>query len=144
MYMDANDNVPDDFTTMEALASYKIGGATDYGYLTHFKNANIEVDLSDKETDAIVKLYNGRFDLLPTTPLVAMEFIKEAFPDEIDKFRFLKTPIETVNMGILVDKNYPEADKYIQKFNEGLKILKDSGEYYDILRKNGFDFLITE
>ena len=89
-------------------------------------------------------IYNGRFDLLPTTPLVAMEFIKETYPDEINKFRFLRTPIETVNMGILVDQNYPDADKYIKKFNEGLQMLKDSGEYHDILRKHGFDFLITE
>jgi len=142
MYTADNVNVPDDFTTVEALASYRIGGVKDYAYLEHFNNANIEVDLSDKGNDAIVKLYNGRFDLLPTTPLVAMEFIKEAYPDEIDKFRFLKTPMETVDMGILVDKNYPEADKYIEKFNEGLKMLKDSGEYSNILRKHGFDFLI--
>jgi len=144
MYMASNDNVPDDFTTVESLASYTIGGVAEYSYLENFSNTNIEVDLSDNETDAIIKLYNGRFDLLPATPLVAMEIIKENYPDEIDKFKFLKTPMMSIDMGILVDKEYPDADRYIQKFNEGLQILVDSGEYNNILRKHGFDFLISE
>ncbi len=50
--------------------------------------------------------------------------------------------MQTLDMGILVDNNYPNGDEIIEAFDIGLKMLKDSGEYDNILIQNGLDFLI--
>ncbi|BEP28402.1 substrate-binding periplasmic protein [Helicovermis profundi] len=143
MYLDGG-NAPKDYTDIKSLKKYKIGGVKDYSYVSLFDKENIEIDISLKEDEAIKKLYNKRIDLLPASPLVAHDFITKTYPNEIEKFKFLKTPIESLDMGLLVDKNYPNAKEYIQKFNEGLAKLKATGDYDKILQKHGYGFLVAD
>ncbi len=71
-----------------------------------------------------------------------MEFVKSEWPNEVSEFKFIAKPMQTLDMGILVDNNYPNGDEIIEAFDIGLKMLKDSGEYDNILIQNGLDFLI--
>ncbi len=144
MYMTDNTSIPGDYDDLADLNNLKFGGAEEYSYLVEFESRNMDVDLSTSETDAIKKLYNGRFDLLPTTPLVAIEFINSEWPGEVSKFKFMKKPLQSLDMGMLVDKAYPNADEVVEAFNVGINLLRESGEYNDILTKHGFDFLIAD
>ena len=104
----------------------------------------IEVEITNNEEAALAKLMAGRIDSYPCNPVVTMENIKKLYPDRIDDVVFLQTPLTTTEQGIIYAKDFPNASYYLDKFEKGLKLLKESGEYNEIIRKHGFDYIISE
>ena len=62
--------------------------------------------------------------------------IQRLYPNEVDKFQTLPiTYKEKMPNGLIVSATYPGAKEILQKFNKGLEIIKQSGEYDRIISK---------
>lgn len=140
IYMKGNSKIPASYHSLDELKHLKFGGLKDYSHIKILRENGIEVDVSIEDINAIKKLYNGRIDTFPINPTVAMYIIRHEYPEEVDQFAFMERPLDPLDvMGLIVDKNYPEAEKYLEAFNSGLKTMKASGEYDKILEKYKID-----
>ncbi|MBF0224481.1 MAG: transporter substrate-binding domain-containing protein [Desulfobacterales bacterium] len=117
------------------LKDYKLGGTLGYWYEKDFKEAGLKVDYASSDTTGMEKLYAGRFELLATEELVGWGLIKKLFPKDIDDFDTLKKPLNVSELHLMVSKIYPNSSEIKEKFNSGLKSIKEKGIYSEILKK---------
>jgi len=93
-------------------------------YVTEDTNRSIEI------------LKSGKIDYFAEVPIVAFDSIKKLFPQDIDKFIIMNnTPFPKTEIGLIVSKSYPDSPEILKKFNNGLAIIKKSGEYKKIMNK---------
>ena len=92
--------------------------------------------MCSSETEALDKLYNGRFDFLPADVQIFEYMIKELYPGEEDKFEFLLPPIGVNNYMLIVSETYPNGEEIIEIFNEGLRKIKENGVYDRIMKEH--------
>ena len=109
------------FSNLEDLKPYRVGGVTGYFYEEAFKDAGLNVDYVNKEINAIEKLKMGRIDLMPVNERVGWNLIKTHFPNEADKFKTIAKPLDMNALHLIVSKEYPEAKKLLERFNQALK-----------------------
>ena len=141
IYMKDNPKVPESFTTLEDLKELNIGGVEYYYYLEWFENINKEIDLSIDELDALKKLKNGRFDILPGEVAVIDYLLDFHFPDEKDQFAYLNPPIRIDEFRMVISKDHPNANEYMKLFNKGLETIKENGTFDEILKKHNVEEL---
>ncbi len=131
----------DDFTynKLEDLKPYNIAGMAGYYYIELFENAGMgdNLDYTDNELLAVKKLIAGRVDLVPLNELNAVQLINKHFPDEADNFNALDNPLTQNELHLIVSRTYPDAEKILVSFNDGLNRIKENGIYESILNKYG-------
>jgi polar amino acid transport system substrate-binding protein len=120
---------------LEDLKGYLIGGTRGYFYEPMFKKANLLVDYSDKEEDGFRKLIAGRIKLIPVNILVGWEILRKIAPDKADEFKTLIKPLSENGLFLMTSKRYPNASEIFEKFNHGLKLIKENGVYRSILEE---------
>lgn len=125
------------WTRLEDLKKYRIGGTQDYSYMKDFEKAGIKVDTAPIGQLGFKKLVADRIDLFPCAEVVGWGIIKELYPNQISKFRVLDKTLEQGSCAVMCSKNNPNAPKFIKKFNNGLKQIKEKGIYKKILNKYG-------
>lgn len=140
MYLKTNQKVPKTYEKVSELRNLKIGGIRGYSHMEVLKKCDVDPEASVKDSNAVKNLYNGRIDVLAINPLVAQDVIRIEYPEEEDQFAFIEKPIiDLRGMGLLINKEYPDADKYIKLFNQGFSELIESGEYDEILEEYKID-----
>ena len=82
----------------------------------------------DYET-AIGALLSGRIDAVPLPRKVSEHLIRNKFASEAEKFHIAAKEIEALPLYLIVSKNIKKGPMIIERFNEGLKKLRQSGEY---------------
>jgi len=95
-----------------------------------------EVPSSEKN---IKKLEYGRLDFYIDDRAVIFQSINEIYnKKEIKKFVLLDEKFGEENeFKLMVSKKYPNSDKILKQFNKGLRLIKQNGEYQNILNKYG-------
>lgn len=126
-----------DFTSLETLKDYKIGGVRGNYYEKTFKEAGVTVDYASSAESSVKKLYLGRVDVMPENELVGWQLIKTTYPDEQDKFAATATAMDEQTLHLIAPKDDAEAKKIIEAFNKGLAAIKQDGVYESILKKYG-------
>lgn len=124
-----------DFTHLNNLKSFLLGGTRGYYYEPMFKKAGLLVDYADDEATSFRKLYRGRIDLLPVNELVGWELVRKLFPDNTSNIAITKSALTENKLSLMVSKKYPGAEKLLKKFNDGLKRIKENGIYLEIFKK---------
>lgn len=130
-------NISEDFKwkKLEDFKKYKIGGTIGYWYLEDFKNIGLSADISNTDEDNIRKLYIGRIDFFIIDEIAGWEIIKKLYPESIEKFSTLEKEESKRGLYLMLSKKNSKSERVIRIFNEGLKKLKESGEYEEILKK---------
>ena len=130
-------NISEDFKwkKLEEFKKYKIGGTIGYWYLEDFKNIGLNADISNTDEDNIRKLYIGRIDFFIIDEIAGWEIIKKLYPESIEKFSTLEKEESKRGLYLMLSKKNSKSERVIRIFNEGLKKLKESGEYEEILKK---------
>jgi len=124
-----------DFSDLDDLKSFLIGGVRGYYYEARFKKADLSVDYSENEDDSFKKLFYGRVDIVPVNELVGWEIINKLFPDQTDIFSTAGTALDENELHLMVSKKYPDAATLLERFNKGLETIKTTGVYKKIIEK---------
>ena len=82
----------------------------------------------------LTKLLKGRIDVFPGNIMVTYAQIRDTFPEEqAAQFTHHDKPISDIPSHLLLSKKVPTSEKMRARFNEGLKLLKESGKYDQII-----------
>jgi polar amino acid transport system substrate-binding protein len=109
--------------------------AKGYWYLEEFKKIGLNADVSNTDEDNIRKLYFGRIDFFIIDEVAGWEIIKKLYPESIKKFSVIDREESISGLYLMLNKKNPKSEKVIKIFNEGLKKLKESGEYEVIIKR---------
>ncbi|MBF0228731.1 MAG: transporter substrate-binding domain-containing protein [Desulfamplus sp.] len=127
---------PFDWNTIEDLKKYKVGVTLGYKQEAMYKEKGIVADTVPNEEQNFKKMLAGRIDVYQTSNVVGYSAIKKLF-SSTDAAKFTNHPkaVETDEYYILFSKKIPNGKELADKFDSGLKKLKESGGYYKIIAK---------
>jgi len=143
-YMKNNHDIPEDFTSFDAIDHLKIGAIRSYLHTDILIENGLNPDLADNEVQSIQKLVSRPLDMIVMNDVVGNEIIHNSFPDYADEITHLKTPLTSAQLGLLTSKDSEETQRIINLFNDGLKRIQESGEYDTIIEKYGYSKLFYE
>ena len=126
-----------EYSTLEDLLPYSIAGVKGYFYEEALKKAGLNVSYTTDELSAFRRLAAGRVDLMPMNELVGWQLIQESFPEEAEHFGTLETPYDISELKLIVSKEYPRSQEYLDQFNSALQRVKAGEAYQKILQKYG-------
>ena len=132
------------FKSYKDLKPYRIGGILGYYYQTTFDKAGLNVEYVSTTEQNIKKLLAGRVDLTPIANISGWYLIKNQFPEAYDQFMSSEYDLvenrlsdDTIASRVMVLKTGKKRNKIIEKYNSGLKKIKQNGLYDNILIKYG-------
>ncbi|ATX79504.1 amino acid ABC transporter substrate-binding protein, PAAT family [Mariprofundus aestuarium] len=122
------------FTSIEDLKGYKVGilkgTLVDQSY---FERAGVKFEESYSQASLFKKLQKGRIDLVIEIDLVGMKIINRLFPDSHNDFVESIIPGSDMPIAILISSGYPDAKRIGSLYRKGMKKIKASGLYVQIL-----------
>ncbi len=126
-----------DYTGLDGLKKFRLGGALGYSYQEDFEKAGITADYAPDSEKSIRKLLDGRVDLVVENELVGRHLMESKFPAYRDAVASSTTPLYVKPLRLVVSRSHPGADKLLEDFAKGMDILKQSGRYAQILKEGG-------
>jgi len=123
---------------MEDLKDVKIGGTAEYFYGEDFEAAEeaglIRTVRARSDEVNLKILLKERVQVFPGEIMVTYAQIRDTFPEEeANLFTHHEKPIHVQPMHLLLSKKIPGNEQMRDLFNEGLKRLKESGKYDQIM-----------
>ncbi|MCG8617081.1 MAG: transporter substrate-binding domain-containing protein [Desulfobacterales bacterium] len=123
-----------DWETMDDLKKYKFGGTLGYSDEKVLKEAGLKVESVPKEETNFKKMLGGRIDAYPANIFVGYGIINKLFsPDKAALFTNHPKSLSEGNMYMLISKNIPNGQAVADALDAGLKKLKESGRYQEII-----------
>ena len=131
-----------DFTfnwnTMEDLNDTKIGATMEYNYGDDFAAAEkagvIHPEYVASDELNLKKLLKGRIQVFPGDVMVTYAQIRDTFSEqEAAVFTHHSMLIRTNTSHLILSKANPDNERMVELFNQGLKELKESGRYDEII-----------
>lgn len=119
------------------LEGYRIGGISGSFLARSLEKVGIKYQPTTSIDQSIHKLRAGRLDFCIDDSVVIADAIRRLYPDEVDKFIILPKTFGAKNpTALLVSRSYPGAKDLLQRFNQALAEMKESGEYDRIISQN--------
>ena len=127
-----------DWSTYEDLRKLRVGGSLGNDYGKEFNQAEaagvINVDRAPTDEISLKKLLKGRIDVFPGGLRTTYLVVRDTFTaEETALFTHHPKPIFEEPMYLLLSKKVPGNEQMRDRFNEGLRMLKESGKYDQIL-----------
>jgi len=127
------------WNSLQDLHGMKIGGTSKYDYGKEFMDAleekTLNVEFTSKDEFNFKKLVAGRIEIFPNDPDVGNAQIKNYLsPDEADLLTQSPKEFGVSTLHLIVSKENKRNQYFLDKFNAGLKKLKASGRYQQMLR----------
>lgn len=128
---------PDGFvwSSYDDFRGYVIGGTLGYWYISAFERAGLKVEEVRTDKQNLKKLIKQRVDFVLMDELTGLRLLRECYPDDIGKIDVLAKPESFLEFHVMVSRNYPNSMELTKLFNQGLKELKENGQYRKILKK---------
>jgi polar amino acid transport system substrate-binding protein len=129
-----------DWKTVEDLKGLRIGVTRGYDYglefMTALKLKKIETSVVTSDEQNFGMLLLGRIDIFPNNPIVGYSQIKNNFsPDQANLFTHHPKVFELSTLHLIISKKSKSSLLFLEKFNSGLKKLKDNGRHEQILKE---------
>lgn len=122
-----------DWQSLEDLKAFTFGATLGYTYTKPFWDAAKEGKIQVQETRSddinFKKLLAGRIDLFPMEEITGWQLVKKKYPVGADVLTTHPKPLSSSTGHLVFSKAIPGNEALLTQFNEGLKALKDSGEY---------------
>lgn len=123
-----------DWKSYEDLLTYRIGGAKGYTY-TFQSHPDISIEYAANEQQNLKKLLARRIDLFPSDLEVGYAFLYHYFPStETEMVTHHKKAFEITEYHLILSKRISDNKRYLALFNRGLKKLRESGRYDEIVK----------
>lgn len=127
-----------DWESYEDLSDVRISATLEYSYGQAFDEAEaagtIKTNRAPNDETNLKKLLKGRVDVFPGELMVTYAQIRDTFPEE-DAVRFThhEKPVNDQPLYLLLSKKVDGNEDLRDLFNEGLRQLKESGRYDQII-----------
>jgi len=125
------------FKTLKDLRGYRLGvirGSSDSAILTGDKELKVE-EVNTME-QMFKKLYLAdRQDIVFTVELSGLSFINRNYPNDRDRWVMTEDAVQGLIGQIVFSKKYPNYGKYMEKFREGLNLIRENGTYMKVFEK---------
>ena len=126
-------NTKFDWNTFEDLKKYRVGVTVGYKAEEIYKEKGIEAQSVATEDLNFKKILKGRIDIYETSKIVGYNLINKLFkPEEAKLFTHHSKIIEENEYFILFSKT-SRGKMFSERFDSGLKKIKESGIYDEIL-----------
>ena len=128
-------NFPFQWRGEQSLKGLRVGGTAGYEYFFD-RSPLLNIDKS-ASTDAqnFHKLLAGRFDVFPLNLDVGLSIMKtELTPQEASVLTWDPRPYNIAHYHILFNKKNPANARHVALFDRGLKRLRESGRYDQVMR----------
>lgn len=124
-----------DYESLDKLTGLRIAGTAGTASVETFREAGLTLDLASNEASGIQKLYEGRVDLFAEEERVGWTLVEKYYPHEKSLFRATPTAWRETDMTLMVSKTYPDARILLDRFNNGLRIIRGNGFYDGIVSR---------
>lgn len=129
------------WSSLQDLAGLRIGVVADYTYTPAFwqmvRDGTLRADVAPDDVSNLNKLLAGRVDVVPLDRNVACDLLGAKFTGEqarrVKAHPKLFVPDFTTHL--MMSERQPASAKRMELFNQGLKALRQSGEYSKILQQ---------
>ena len=128
--------VPSTYKQVSDLKKYTFGLTTGYAYSKEINEKTLKHQYASADEQNIKKLIAGRVDLLVMNKGLFYDTLSRASSTAI-KPVFLSPPLSVNGLYNMFSKQKKHSAKLVNDFNEGLKALKASGRYNEILKDHG-------
>ena len=130
---------PFHWDSLKDLKDIKIGGTSEYHYGNEFMSAIeakvLNVEYTSKDEFNYKKLLAGRIDIFPNDPAVGNAQIRNSLsPEEANLITYSRKKFGESTLHLIMSKNKRRNKYFLDKFNAGLKKLKASGRYQEMLK----------
>lgn len=123
----------------EAFKGYSVG--TTEGSIevaVPLRTAGARVEETPTPDPSILKLEMGRIDFVVDEARVASSAIARLYPDGNGALEILPAPfIERIEYGLLASRAFPDAERLLERFNDGLRSIRADGTWSRILKRRG-------
>lgn len=125
------------YNGFESLKGLKIGITRGYSYGKDFDETKglIKQEVS-KEALNFQKLLKKRIDIMPIDKLVFKHYMSSNKLG--DQLVSIEPAISSNDLHLLFSKKDPKGEEKLKAFNSGLKKIKDSGRYQEIIKEFNF------
>ncbi|WDE07683.1 transporter substrate-binding domain-containing protein [Thalassomonas viridans] len=125
---------PFDWQSYEDLSGIRIGTTIRYFYGREFEAADkagkLLVEHASSDEINFRKLLGGRIQIFPIGQKAGYHLLSKSFlPEKVDSVTHHAKALVRYQLRLMVAKTNKKSRYFIDKFNEGLKRLKASGEY---------------
>jgi polar amino acid transport system substrate-binding protein len=125
--------------SLEDLKGLKIGGTTEYHYGNEFMDAVeakvLTIEYTSKDEFNYKKLLAERIHIFPNDPAVGNAQIRNSLsPEEAVLITYSPKKFGESTLHLIMSKNKKQNKYFLDKFNAGLKKLKASGRYQQMLK----------
>jgi polar amino acid transport system substrate-binding protein len=129
------ENFPEGFewSEMEDFQGYRIGGVIGYWYTPVLERLGLNLELVKSDLQNLQKLDSHRIDFTIIDELTGNDIIREHLSSSTDKIGVLDKPYDFQESYLLISRDYPNSEIIKKKFNQGLKMLKENGKFWEIL-----------
>ncbi|WP_108649557.1 substrate-binding periplasmic protein [Dongshaea marina] len=117
------------------LGKYRFGGVVGYAYGPLdplIKDGTIKMKLTSAQKSNLQKLLKKRLDVVPIAKAVGFDLINQMKLQ--GKIVASEKAFTESKYHLIVSKKLPGAEELVKRFNAGLKKLRDSGKYDQILK----------
>jgi polar amino acid transport system substrate-binding protein len=127
------------WNSLPDLKEIKIGGTKKYHYGNEFMNAikekKLTIEYASKDEFNYKKLLAGRIQIFPNDPAVGNAQIRNYLsPDEANQLTYSQKKFGKSTLHLIMSKDHKRNEYFLDKFNAGLKKLKKSGRYQQMLK----------
>ncbi len=124
---------PFDWQQVSDLQGKRVGGAIDYDYGQAFqqaeKSGQLQVKRLSNEEQGLRMVLAGRLDVFPMDKVVAFDLLHSHFSAaERRQLSFHPLPLRSDSLHLLLSRQVPGNETMLQRFNQGLQQLRDSGK----------------
>lgn len=125
------------FKSLKDLNQYTFGVIRGSFLENEFKANNITYYPANSIEEAFRMLNAGRTDFVIENQTAGYYSINRIFPNDSKKFKVLDKHFgESTSNAILVSRTYPNSDKILERFNQGLAKIKVNGTYDALVKKH--------
>lgn len=141
-FVTLKDHPMSDWEKLEDFKGIRMGATRGYTYTKEFYKAGEDgvfiLDVVTNDETNFKKLFGGRIEFFPIGKVTAYTLLRSKFkPGSIDKIKFLPKPLTVLYETLLFSKTHPDAEKFVQLFNAGVRKIKKEGKldqyYQDLL-----------
>ena len=127
-----------EWNSFDDLKEKVVGGTFEYDYGREFMKARaankFEIEMVATDEQNFKKLLAGRIDIFPQDPIVGYAQIRNTFsPKQAKLFTHHPKEFENSTLHLIISKNSPNAEFFLDKFNTGFRKLKKSGRLAEML-----------
>lgn len=124
-----------DWKIHDDLKKFRIGGTVGYNHVKMLQEHGVTVQKATKDEQNLKKVMAGKLDAFPIDFMVGKQLIKELFGDNGAQLTFHEKPLIKNAAHVIFTRSNPNSKTLDAKFSEGMKKLKESGRYDEIMNE---------